>query len=418
MKFRTMLTVAITIFAICTTAIFAGQSSVVTADTEPSCFDSDGGIAPLISGSVSGIGNSGYPYEKFDVCLDADNLKEFYCNGIIPWPKSELCANGCLDGVCVSLDPTPTPTLTPTPGPTPTPTSTQEPSEHRNILIIGWDGTQRDHLYECLNGLLPECNNMQTLPSMPVLINTLITSGATDTKAGWSQLISGYRAEDTGIFGNGDYNPLPVGYSIFEKIENAFGDFAVNTFFISGKGQHTGDACIGEQTYCGANPCTEPDGQPYCYMSDNIDFYHNGTYEPPIRRGEEIRDLAIQYITDHQDEWLVGIIIFREPDVIGHISGENSVQYGDYIQRADTWTGDIIQALISLGIYNNTDLYIVTDHGFDEGASVHHYSYETWLATNNTAVIRDGDRMDLAPTILHGLGLYIGDLGGTPLTSE
>ena len=61
------------------------------------------------------------------------------------------------------------------------------PKENYNIIIIGWDGVQRDHFFECYHKQLSECS--EGLPNIKKLsegniFNLTITDGATNTKAG------------------------------------------------------------------------------------------------------------------------------------------------------------------------------------------------------------------------------------------
>ena len=90
-----------------------------------------------------------------------------------------------------------------------------------NVIVVGWDGTQRDHLWQCYNKELPECPD--GLPNLKRLVggdkskirNITITNGATVTKPGWMQILSGYNSEDTGVYSNSEYKPIPTGYTIF-----------------------------------------------------------------------------------------------------------------------------------------------------------------------------------------------------------
>ena len=55
----------------------------------------------------------------------------------------------------------------------------------KNIILIGWDGAQRNHLYECLGRMaLP---NLRKLAAEGSLVDIDILR-VTDTKAGWSQI--------------------------------------------------------------------------------------------------------------------------------------------------------------------------------------------------------------------------------------
>ncbi|MFW5940647.1 MAG: MopE-related protein [Chloroflexota bacterium] len=281
-----------------------------------------------------------------------------------------------------------------------------------NILIIGWDGTQRDHFLECYNKLLPECPggllHVKAL-SNDTIWETVVTSGATDTKAGWAQMFTGYDAEVTGVFNNGEYQPIPLGYTIFEKAEHHFGDENIVTMFISGKDVHTGDACVGEETTKNGLPVIENQGQPWCIASDQLDYYEND-----LRQDEVVGNRVLELLTAHQNDLILAGVVFRTPDVIGHLTGENSVEYSQAMINDDYWLGVIVEKLKELGIYERTLIYVTTDHGFDEGSDRHGNAPFTFLASNDPQLVRDGDRKDVAATVLERYGISLGALGDAP----
>jgi hypothetical protein len=281
-----------------------------------------------------------------------------------------------------------------------------------NILVIGWDGTQRDHFWECYNMEVEGCES--GLPNLSQLtggniFNLTATNGGTSTKPGWAQILSGYNAEVTGVYSNGDYQPIPLGYTAFEKIENHFGPDNVTTIFISGKNVHTGGACIGDETTVNGLPAIEDQGQPWCLTKDYLDYYEND-----LRGNDVVANRAMELLELHQNDFFLGFVLFREPDVIGHLAGENSLAYSNSIVSVDYWTGEILDQIDSLGIADSTLIYITTDHGFDEGLSRHGNAPYGFLATNDPYVMRDADRKDIAPTILERYGISRGALGNAP----
>lgn len=399
------------------------SQSNVSAESS-TCFDSDSGIDPFTAGNVTGMGPNGFTYDKPDTCVSDIELKEMRCVGDIPQGYRVDCEFGCDNGACLGnpseITPSPIPTETPIPTstPVPTPLPTVEPS-NRNFLIIGWDGTHRPHLEECLAGIHPECASMDTIGSM-LITEGLVTNGATDTKAGWAQITTGLTAEQSGVYSNGIYNPVPVGSTVFEKVEAYFGDENVTTFIISGKAVNTGDACVGEETFCSGQSCIEDQGQPFCYTSDLVDHYKNGT-DTDLRGGLAVLNYAKDFFTAHQNDFFVGIVIFREPDVCGHISGENSAYYSECLQRNDDYTGELLAHLESLNILQHTDILMTSDHGFDDEPDLpnnrHGNAPYTFFATNNPSIlVRNGDRLDVAPTVLYRYGIPLDGLEGYPLS--
>jgi hypothetical protein len=281
-----------------------------------------------------------------------------------------------------------------------------------NVIIIGWDGVQRDHLLQCFNKQLSECaNGLPNLAALGggVIYDATTTNGGTATKPGWSQILTGYNAEVTGVFSNGDYQPIPKDYTVFEKLENHFGADNIVTMFISGKSVHSGAACIGDLTYRNGLPFIEDQGQPYCITKDYLDYYEND-----LRQNNVVGNRALELLETHQNDLFFAFILFRDPDVTGHLAGEDSIAYSNAMINDDLWTGNIINKLIELGIDDHTLIYVTSDHGFDEGIDRHSNAPFTIFVTNDPLVIREGDRKDVAPTILDRYGVGLAAIGNAP----
>src|SRR4030042_5470847 len=72
----------------------------------------------------------------------------------------------------------------------------------KRIILIGWDGVQREHFKEALGeNQLP---NINLLIKNGSLVDLDIT-GVTDTKAGWSEILTGYGPDKTGVYDNYNY---------------------------------------------------------------------------------------------------------------------------------------------------------------------------------------------------------------------
>ena len=280
-----------------------------------------------------------------------------------------------------------------------------------NVLVIGWDGVQRDHLYECYNQELEQCPD--GLPNLKELsndniFNMTITNGATDTKAGWAQILTGLNAEKTGVYDNLNFQAIPEGYSIFEKLES---NFDIVTFFIVGKGNHIGLFCKGDD-----NPFAKKNSKnlymdddfPWCNAKKAMDFFQNALGE-----NENVAYLTLQKLDEYKDKKFFGFIHFQDPDHTGHDYGENSAEYTLKIVDDDLWLGKIVDKLKELGVYENTYIYVVTDHGFDENEKGHSSAPYGFFATNDPNIVRSGDRKDLTPTILKKYGLEL-DVDGYP----
>ncbi len=296
----------------------------------------------------------------------------------------------------------------------------------RNIILIGWDGAQRNHVLESyLRAELP-------------ILTALISEGSfqeidilevTDTKAGWAQILTGYAAEITGVYSNRQYQPIPEEYTVFEKLEEFFGPDDFVTAAIIGKGANVGadpplrqpheegDRVQGEIIIEDGVEYQLIPGKPFYNAKSVMDVFINGLGEDEV-----VGLMTLDLLEHYQDSPFFFFVHFEEVDKNGHKYGENSKQYNDALISADTWTGKIIQKLKELGLYDQTLIYITADHGFDEGKKSHKDAPYVFLATNDPLVLDSGERADIAPTILERFGFDLDEimppLDGKPLTKQ
>ncbi len=108
----------------------------------------------------------------------------------------------------------------------------------KNVILFSWDGVQREHMKECLSR--NELPNLAALIKEGTLVDIDVTH-TTDTKAGHSQMLTGYDPETTGVYSNGKFKPIPEGYSIFERLENTLGKDKITTVMLTGKTHHIGN---------------------------------------------------------------------------------------------------------------------------------------------------------------------------------
>jgi len=300
----------------------------------------------------------------------------------------------------------------------------------RNVVLIGWDGAQRDHLKEMIGrGEVP---NLLALSKEGALVDVDVITGATDTKAGWTQILTGYAPAKTGVFSNGKYQPIPVGYTVFERVEKFFGPDNVETVAIIGKKGHVdadaprrvpyeqwvkrearqakvdtarpglGNLQGGRIVEENGRKFVETPGKPYYNTKSHMDEFVNGLVE-----NDKVGEMALRELERCKDKRFFFFIHFADPDHTGHKFGENSQEYTDAIKSDDAWTGRIIAKLKEAGVYDRTLVYVVVDHGFNEGAKGHSYAPYVFLATNDKQVTRNGAREDIAPTVLKHLGLDV-----------
>jgi hypothetical protein len=272
-------------------------------------------------------------------------------------------------------------------------------TEVKNVILIGWDGVQRNHLFELLNrSLLP---NLSSFVNQGAIVNITVMDHGTDTKAGWTQILTGYRWWRTGVFNNVYwFHSIPAGYTIPERVESHFGKSEVVTGFITGKLFHmevqdeTGDAATGRYTQ-EAIYKNLPLAADVCTVGD--------------RDASVVGPLALQFLENYANSHFFTFFHFSDPDSAGHnpqSGGENSVLYEQAIERCDYWLGQILNKLNTLNLTQKTLVYLTADHGFDEGGYAHNNAPYIFLATNDKNVTRNGDEVDVAPTIYYGLGMW------------
>mgnify|MGYP000185601159 FL=1 len=78
---------------------------------------------------------------------------------------------------------------------------------------------------------------------------------------------------------------------------------------------------------------------------------------------------AMEWVATVKDENFFLFVHFCEPDLFGHLYGENSEAYSQAIIRDDEALGLIVDKLKSLGIYDETLILVTTDHGATENAT-------------------------------------------------
>ncbi|UCD27625.1 MAG: alkaline phosphatase family protein [Planctomycetota bacterium] len=326
----------------------------------------------------------------------------------------------------------------------------------RNIILVGWDGAQREHVKECLGR--DELPNLKVLAKEGAMVDIDIR-GTTDTKAGWSQILTGYDPDVTGVYSNSRYRPIPEGLSIFERLEEHFGPDKFVTVAVIGKKGHCGEISppkkvrlTDKQAADLARPkkrgkkkrdsddnqelqkaagkkakrpepgsrIVEEDGvkyrvtpgKPYMNMHKACDVWKFG-----LMKDEKVGTMAIKLLEKYKDKPFFFFVHFAEVDHKGHSFGENSKEYNDAIISNDTWTGKIIRKLKDLKLYDKTLIYVTADHGFDEGLKRHRKAPHVFLATNDPKIKRNGDRADIAPTIMDRFGLDIKNLKRAKITA-
>jgi hypothetical protein len=308
--------------------------------------------------------------------------------------------------------------------------------EVKNVVVIGWDGAERSRTKELLEkGELP---NLAALIKKGKLLDIDVVTGATDTKAGWTQLLTGYVPEKTGVYNNGRYEPIPEGYTVFERLEKFFGPDNIDTVAVIGKkanvdndapyrgtfeewtklvskrlkevkkkpgAQLTPELAVyqegGRIVEKEGQRIVEIPGKPWYRASKHFDVWVNGLGE-----NEKVAERAFAELEKRKDHRFFFFVHFTQPDNRGHQFGVNSQEYTDGLKLDDKYSGAIINKLKALGLFEKTLVYIISDHGFDKEKKGHLDAPFVFAGTNDPTVARiQGTREDVAPTILKKFGL-------------
>lgn len=332
------------------------------------------------------------------------------------------------------------------------------PPAQRSAILFSWDGVQRDHLNECLKA--NQLPNLAQLIKEGHIVNIDIVGHQTDTKAGHTQMLTGYEPATTGVFSNGKYKPIPLGYTIFEDLQTQFGKDKIATVMLTGKSHHIGSCAPGEGgTVAKAKKAkkagkkagagrrkqstvaedeetaqlpankrktaaakqvanTNKEGEPWYLVKNSFTVWDGDKG----RAADEVGAKAIGYVDQFAPQRFFAFFHFSDPDHAGHAHGENSKEYNDAVIKCDEWLGKIVAELKAKKLYDKTIIFVNADHGFDEGKTSHKDAPYVTLATNDTSVTKSGDQRDIVPTILKEMGADLAKvspkLPGKPLTAE
>ncbi len=270
-----------------------------------------------------------------------------------------------------------------------------------NVILISFDGYQRNHLWEQLDA--GEMPNLKRLMEEGVYLELNQIDTKTQTKTAHAQMLSGYQNNVTGVYANLlVFHPLPTGYTFLERAETHFGSGNVATGFISGK------------THNIAPVFADMEGVDYVSIV--------GEYLEDETGG--IGEKFLRFIDDHHEDHFVAFFHTAEPDKLGHLYGENSPEYHEGGLRCDRHLGHILDKLEEHGIMDETLVYVCTDHGFLEDGFEHPNEPLIWLVSNDLRLEANVDETrlfipDIPATIYRALGITVTEppLRGYPLQS-
>jgi arylsulfatase A-like enzyme len=293
-----------------------------------------------------------------------------------------------------------------------------------------------------------ECLERGELPTLKALAaeGTMLdqeVKGKTDTKAGWTQTLTGYNPNVTGVYSNARYHDVPKGLSLFERLKEHFGKDNLACVAVIGKKSHCGEINPPKKIKFeeGVEPeppvkekakgkarARQPAGKAAQWQTveeDGVKYrvfggspYHTmhfacDVWEFGLMQDAKVGARAIALLDQYKDKPFFFFVHFAEVDHKGHKFGENSKEYNDALISNDTWTGKVLEKLKELKLDDKTLVYITPDHGFNEGAKGHPNAPHIFLATNDRRVhkaLAPATRADVPATILARFGLDLARL--------
>jgi hypothetical protein len=146
-------------------------------------------------------------------------------------------------------------------------------------------------------------------------------------------------------------------------------------------------------------------------VKSRVDYFENG-----LGGNDNVGNKGLELLDSYGHRRFLAFFHFQEPDHAGHAHGENSSEYTAMIVDDDRWLGRLIDKLRELGVEKKTYVFVIVDHGFDEGQTSHSNAPYVILGSNHPDVMRAGDRRDVAPTILEVFDVPDGQDGTPPLS--
>jgi hypothetical protein len=249
---------------------------------------------------------------------------------------------------------------------------------NQKVILILWDGTQRNHLLELYNNdQLPNLKSVVEnggLLRTDMVINTETCEAGsgdgydTETGPANSAIVTGYGYPITQNQDNRFPNPIPQGLTFFERVKEEFPE--IKTGMITNKSQSFWPL-----------PALE-NAQP------TIDYWWNNK-----AFNYRVASHASTFLNTYWTSPFFLYLHFRVPDETGHEYNENSSEYTNALIDNDNHLGTILTQLSNLGIADETIILITTDHGFEEGGFEHEECIDetrnTWIVSNRATAIGD-----------------------------
>jgi hypothetical protein len=248
----------------------------------------------------------------------------------------------------------------------------------KRVILIIWDGAQRNHFLELYNSdQLPNLKSLVEgggLLRTDLIINTeTCLSGSGDgydmeTGPACSAMLTGYGYPVTQNQDNRYPNPIPAGLTFFERLKQAYPEVK------------TGIASNRNEDFWPLPPLQN--------AQSAMDFWWVAK-----SRNAQVVTKTIEFLNLYYSSPFFLLVHLVTPDNAGHAYGENSAEFTITMIDADTRLGQIWAKVSELGISSDTAVLVTTDHGFDEDGIDHEVCTDDnrnmWIAANHSTVINN-----------------------------
>lgn len=282
--------------------------------------------------------------------------------------------------------------------------------QYKNAILISIDGLDRKVFMELLqSNQLPNIKRLATQNnSEPVFLNSQIIDHQTETKPGHAAMLTGVGPEVNFVLSNSQFQPIPKGLTIHERLEDNLGEENIYTIFVSSKAENVGAKNaeeLGNREVDGI-PIV---GAPYFNAKKSIDYF-SAEDRPTVLAKREF----IEALNSVPNKPFFGFLHFRNPDKAGHSYGRESKSFRKKTIEVDSAIGDILDELKSLGADKDTRIFVTADHGFVPKARNHFFAPWIFLASNDPSICKEGRESivnyDVSATIIAGFGIDISKL--------
>ncbi len=255
----------------------------------------------------------------------------------------------------------------------------EAPPPEFDVLLVSIDGTPRTLLDE-------EWETLVTLPSIAAegTRQNLLVQGVTDTIASHARILTGYGPDVTGVTSARNFGPIPAGLSVPERLRRRFGSplhilYQVNKPFMLG---------------------IQDENAPFWNLAQACDIAEN------FQMMEKVTPLMLDALETVGDDPFFAFFHWAAVDQTGHHYLEGSAEQRAALHEVDAHLGEVRDALVAMGRWERTLVYVTTDHGFPQGGHAHYAeSDEVWLITTDPDVGL-GNYIDQLPwTILERYGI-------------